>query len=322
MKEIPISYSINCRLTYKVKSIMIKVSVIIPVYNGQKYIKECIESILHQNLLEIEIIIVDDGSTDGTGSILKEFEKIFNVVIICSRHLGLSVSRNLGFNIANGEYIFFVDADDRLHDSGSLKELYYTAKKRGVEIVSFDTVCFDINGKTRKQNYSNRFSQSKYFSGNSYFCEMMDNGFFCSTVWSYFIKKDILKKIRFIPYIYYEDTPFIYELLKKNVSIYYLKKIIYEHRIHSDSIMGSKLSYKKVKSNFIVLKQLVRISKREVNYTEQDLKCIRWNAQLLMKSLNKLKEIDNSYKVEQLLNRYTEFVCRCDLLNNIDNLLE
>lgn len=300
---------------------MIKVSIIIPVYNGQKYIKECIDSVLNQNLFEIEIIIVDDGSTDGTCSILKEIEKISNVIIIYSKHFGLSVSRNLGLDVANGEYIFFVDADDRLYNSSSLKQLYYTAKEHDVEIVSFDTVCFDINGITSKQNYFNRFSQSQYFSGNSYFCEMMDNGFFCSTVWSYFIKKDTIKNIRFIPYIYYEDTPFIYELLKANIGIYYLKQIIYEHRIHSDSIMGLGLDYKKVKSNFIVLKQLIRISKREGRNTKQDLQCIRWNAYLLIKSLNKLKEIDDGYKIYQLLNRCTEFMSRCDMINNIDNLL-
>lgn len=298
---------------------MIKVSVIIPVYNGQEYIKECIESVLFQKFLGVEMIIVDDGSTDDTPSILRRFEQIPNITIIYSKHLGLSISRNIGIDAAKGEYILFVDADDRLHDEESLELVYCTAKKQDAKIVTYDTICFDINGIASKQRYINRFPQSKYFSENKYFSEMMNSGFFCSTVWSYFFKREIINNIRFIPYIYYEDTPFLYELLMERISVYYLNRIIYEHRLHSDSIMGSELNYKKVKSNFIVLKQLVRINKRKKVNTRQEKLCINWNARLLMDSLDKLKDYDDGYEIQQLFKKCKNLVSQCEFLNSIDN---
>ena len=103
---------------------MAKVSVIVPVYNGKKYINKCVNSILRQTFKDIEIILVEDGSTDNTLDILKEYEKRFsNVKVIESSNLGAGGARNMGLDASHGEYILFVDADDffkRRYGRGSI----------------------------------------------------------------------------------------------------------------------------------------------------------------------------------------------------------
>ena len=88
------------------------ISVIIPVYNGEKYIKRCVDSILSQSYDNYEIIIINDGSSDKTLSVLREYRAYSNISIYNNRNHGVSYSRNYGMRHSNGDYIIFVDADD------------------------------------------------------------------------------------------------------------------------------------------------------------------------------------------------------------------
>ena len=91
----------------------VKVSVIIPVYNVEKYLRECIDSILNQTLRDLELICVDDGSTDGSLEILHEYEKADSRVKVLTQHnMGAGAARNKGLAIATGEYLSFLDSDD------------------------------------------------------------------------------------------------------------------------------------------------------------------------------------------------------------------
>lgn len=90
-----------------------KISVIIPIYNSEKYLKECIESVLDQNYLDLEIILIDDGSTDNSKLICEEYVQTYdNIALYCQTNQGASAARNLGIKKACGEYIFFLDSDD------------------------------------------------------------------------------------------------------------------------------------------------------------------------------------------------------------------
>src|SRR3954470_7921673 len=91
----------------------IKVSVVIPVYNAEKYITECIESLLNQTLKQCEFIFVNDGSSDNSSQIINEFKKKDNrIILINQENQGVSIARNNGLKAASGEYVGFVDADD------------------------------------------------------------------------------------------------------------------------------------------------------------------------------------------------------------------
>ena len=107
----------------------IKVSIIVPVYNVEKYLKRCLDSITNQTLKELEIICINDGSTDNSLKILKQYaHKDKRISIINKQNEGLSVARNTGMEAASGEYIGFVDSDDWI-DLDFYKKLYTTAKK-------------------------------------------------------------------------------------------------------------------------------------------------------------------------------------------------
>ena len=110
---------------------MPKFSIIIPVYNVEKYIKKCLDSVFSQSYKDYEVIVVNDGSTDKSMDIAKEY----NVKIINQKNAGLSITRNNGLQIANGEYISFIDSDDWV-DLDFLEKLYNTAKKYDADIAA------------------------------------------------------------------------------------------------------------------------------------------------------------------------------------------
>lgn len=113
----------------------LKVSIIVPVYNAEKYLNRCIESLINQTLGEIEIIFVNDGSTDNSINILKSYkEKDKRIVIIDKINEGVSEARNQGISKAKGDYIFFVDSDDWI-DLDTLEKMYKTAIKDNIDIV-------------------------------------------------------------------------------------------------------------------------------------------------------------------------------------------
>lgn len=121
---------------------MIKVSVIVTVYNGERYLKECLDSICNQSLNDIEIICVDDASTDSTPEILKEYSE--NICVITNdNNIFAGNSRNVGMKYARGEYLVFLDADD-LYEPCMLEEAYLRAKKTQADIVIWQENILDV----------------------------------------------------------------------------------------------------------------------------------------------------------------------------------
>lgn len=106
----------------------IPVSVIIPIYNGERHLEECLDSCLEQTLRSIEIICINDGSTDNTEKILNKYvERHENIVILNQKNQGSGAARNLGIKHANGEFAAFMDSDDFYPDKDALKKLYNAA---------------------------------------------------------------------------------------------------------------------------------------------------------------------------------------------------
>ena len=110
-------------------------SVVVPVYNVEEYIYECIESILNQDIDGVEIIVINDGSTDNSLKIVKSFNDE-RIRIIDKENGGLSSARNVGLKEAVGEYVIFIDSDDYLKDKSVLAEMYNLAKKNNSDIVA------------------------------------------------------------------------------------------------------------------------------------------------------------------------------------------
>ena len=114
----------------------IKVSVIVPIYNTEKFLRKCIESIVNQTLQEIEIILINDGSTDNSHNICLEYTEKYpeKIRYINNKNIGCSATRNLGIELANGEYIAFVDSDDYI-EKEMYEEMYTKTLKEKSDIV-------------------------------------------------------------------------------------------------------------------------------------------------------------------------------------------
>ena len=120
-----------------------KVSVIIPVYNVEEYLRECLDSVVNQTLKEIEIICVDDGSTDNSLEILKEYAKKDNrISVLTQENLHAGVARNAGLTVAKGEYVHFLDSDDWI-DKETYQELYNLMKEANVDFIKFKSYAYD-----------------------------------------------------------------------------------------------------------------------------------------------------------------------------------
>lgn len=121
--------------------IPIKLSIIIPVYNVENYISECLNSVYNVSLSNTEIICIDDGSTDKSIDILQEYASIHsNLTIVHQGHLGAAAARNRGIDIAKGEYIFFLDSDDSIISGKNLKDMLYQASLHKADLVFFNAM--------------------------------------------------------------------------------------------------------------------------------------------------------------------------------------
>lgn len=142
-----------------------KISIIVPVYNAEKYLPQCLDSLLKQTLTEIEIICIDDGSTDGSGKILEEYrQKDARITVMNQQNAGQSVARNKGFKIATGKYVHFVDSDDWLTDD-CCQILYERAEADGLDMISMAATSY-------KEESGEYISEPFY---NFYWLDNMEN---------------------------------------------------------------------------------------------------------------------------------------------------
>lgn len=123
------------------------ISIILPVYNTEKYLERCINSIVNQSYNDLEIIIIDDGSTDGSARICDEWrEKDSRIKVIHKQNEGVSVARNTGLEISKGDFIFFIDSDDYINNNYLLEKLMSVQKRYQCDIVKYTAIIStDIN---------------------------------------------------------------------------------------------------------------------------------------------------------------------------------
>ena len=206
----------------------IKLSTIIPVYNVEKYLANCLESVINQDLKDIEIICVNDGSTDGSLSILKEYSKIDErIMIVNQKNHGQAIARNVGLSIASGEYIHFIDSDDYIGPN-SYKKLYKISKKHNTDVTIFNFIIKDLAGKTIINPQKTNLPREKVFSLK----ENQDYFMYNCAVWNKLFKKSFLvhNKILFQDYKMAEDILFsIKSEITSHKMIYVDDRFYYHH---------------------------------------------------------------------------------------------
>ena len=221
---------------------MVEISVIIPVYNVEGYLEECLESVVNQSFNDLEIICINDGSTDNSLDILNKYAKMDDrIIIINQENKGLGAARNVGLDNANGDYIYFIDSDDYL-ELNALNELYHVALNNNVDLIIFKLLNFhDDTRETfivpyHEMNSLSRF-YDKIFTPNEIIGNILD---FDVTVYSKFFKSDLISGMRFDEKLIFEDNLFTTEAILKSEKIYFYNKYLYYRRNRNESIMTSR----------------------------------------------------------------------------------
>ena len=229
---------------------MPEISVIIPVYNAEKYIPECVDSILRQTYQDFEIILINDGSSDGSEQICRKYEKEdHRIKVISQKNAGVCAARNIGLDNATGNTVTFVDSDDWLPEN-SLALLYDEYKKTGADIIVGD-MSFSESGKSRRiRVFDNSFiSKDKAWIGE-YQRACIGYGYNpnpgtkmnvtgLGSMGNKLYKKSIIESasLRFDPYTLgiYEDNLFVLHYLEHCESVSYISKSVYFYRKVNDS---------------------------------------------------------------------------------------
>ncbi|MGC4128916.1 MAG: glycosyltransferase family 2 protein [Bergeyella sp.] len=212
---------------------MKKISVIVPVYNVEHYLKKCLDSLVNQTLQDIEILVVNDGSKDNSQQIIDEFQQNFPGKIrgFAKENGGLSDARNFGLDRAEGEFIGFVDSDDYVSET-MFEEMYNLAKKHDAEIVVCNLQKVDEHGTvtqklTQIPNMPEKIELEKHFSVFS------DLSYFaCNKIF----KKELFQEKRFKKGIHFEDIQLIPQLLLECKTLGQTQHFHYQYLERSDSI--------------------------------------------------------------------------------------
>ena len=246
-----------------------KISVIIPVYNVEKYLRECLDSLVNQTLKDIEIICINDGSTDGSSDILEEYAlKDDRIMIINQDNQGQGIARNKGIEIANGEYLAFVDPDDYI-DLNTFEIVYDKFKETDADIVQYDFVTCRENGKFNKRQAIKKQTK-KYLKlnlkNNQVFnlkdFKIKSFAGFRLCVWDKVYSTKFIKEnnIIFAPTKYGEDNIFSISAILLAGNIIYLNKYFYHYRTR----LGSAV-HKASDDNFCVFENVRLLKEFMVN---------------------------------------------------------
>lgn len=221
-----------------------KISIIVPIYNVEKYIKKCIDSLLNQTYKDIEIILVEDGSPDNCKFICDEYEKNDGrIKVIHKKNGGLSDARNKGTEVSTGEYILYVDADDFLEKT-ACEELMKIINKFNPDIICFNCNKVNENGELANQNSSvYRYENTKKTKLLTFEEAMIDNLYRKSIryeAWSKVYKREIVIKEKFPVGMLAEDFATFYKFLREAKKIIYYDRCLYNYVVREGSIMSEK----------------------------------------------------------------------------------
>lgn len=271
---------------------MAKVSVIVPVYNVEKYLKRCLDSLINQTLSDIDIICINDGSKDSSLQILEQYaQKDSRIVIYNQENSGLSVARNTGLEHASGEYIGFVDSDDWV-DLDFYEKLYNSAKNNNADIAVADFIREHPNKKPKRLKLK---EEKIYTTPEDKFmiCKVHREG----CVWNKIYRTEFIKSInlKFVPKMYYEDRDFTIR------SLYFSKKLVttpntyYRYFVNPKSIVNKRQNYIQ-DEHYILVRQQVLQFIREHNIKVPDglYKAEIYRYKLFGKTLFTIKESINS----------------------------
>lgn len=219
------------------------ISIIIPVYNVSAYIKKCLDSVINQSYKNLEIIIIDDSSSDSSYEICQEYEKLDNRIFLHKNqeNMGLSATRNLGINRSQGLYLFFVDSDDWIHEK-AIEYLYENIIKYNAQI--------SVGNIAKVYSYEDKVKTKKHkikaFEKERALEILYKNKYFYSHAVCKLIKKTLFNNIDFELNRIYEDQITIPKIINNAENTVYDNRVLYYYLQRNDSIVNNSFSPKKL----------------------------------------------------------------------------
>ena len=276
-----------------------RISIIIPIYNVNKYLRECLDSIINQTLKTIEIICVNDGSTDNSLEIIKEYIYDNRIIIINKNNSGYGDSMNQGLNIASGEYIGIVESDDFI-DINMFENLYKITKKGDIDIIRSNFYLYWEKNKKEALNF--KILKNLY---NKIFNPMeLQNIFLVQpSIWAGIYKKLFLIKnnIKFLttPGASYQDTSFFYKTLYKANKIFCTKKAFYYYRQTNSNSSVNNNTLNKVIFAHIELNEIEKFIKKDIKLYNKNQRY--FNTKKIMTLLWNLNRVDKKKQYNKIL---------------------
>ncbi len=223
-----------------------EVSIIMPIYNVERYLECAIQSALNQTFEDFELICVNDGSPDKCAEILNRFAaKDERVKIITQANQGLSMARNNGLKRAMGRYVYFFDSDDVIHPQ-LLEICHGLAERHGADLVSFayrHSAEWDFS---HFKKYDIEKLHTKITKNPLQFFSRGSGWKIFANAWTKFYRRDLLQGAEFLPGIYFEDYPHTATVLLKKPKTVLLKEPLYRYTYNEDSIMKSKFKIRHI----------------------------------------------------------------------------
>lgn len=233
------------------------ISIIVPVYNVESYLERCVDSIIHQTYKNLEIILVDDGSTDRCGEICDEYSKIDErVKVIHKKNGGLSSARNSGLEAARGKYIGFVDSDDYIAED--MYEALFEHMSVNVDI----TCCGEVHVSFQKKyNKMHCLNSAKIFHQEDALEELLLLRKISTSACTKLFRKALFDNIRFPVGAVSEDVPVLYNLIKRSRDICHIGKAKYFYCYRKESISHKEFYFRRI--DYLLFKRDICIDVRK-----------------------------------------------------------
>ena len=230
-----------------------KISVIVPVYNVEKYLADCIESILAQTFTDFELLLINDGSTDYSYKICQEFaQKDWRIKVFSQENQGVASARNLGLECAQGEYIAFIDPDDKV-GIHYLAILYALATTQKAEIVVGEYYQYVEKDSLFIFYIAEKDKRIEVFENNDFLTKFNRVAF--ATVWGKLFQAKLFKYVRFPKLSVHEDNYVIQKLYLMANRIAYVADDMYFYRTHTGSLINKEKSLKDIEDYYTALEE-------------------------------------------------------------------
>ncbi len=304
------------------------ISIIIPVYNVEAYLRECLDSVIEQDCENFEIICVNDGSTDNSLSILDEYKKKYDSVYVYTKENGgLSSARNYGMHKANGKYIFFLDSDDMLADEHCLSFMVECMNEHLLDVMYFDGNSFFedeaiylTNASYYETAYKREKSYGSYLYGRELFVDFVQNGDYYVQSSLQCLKKEFIDRnqLSFEDGLLYEDNLFVFMSMMLAGKVMHQNRVVLSRRIRTGSIMQSPPKFHNFYSLSYTCQKIVEFCSNHVpkGYADKEI-AIVLNS-LKNNALSTYRKLENEEKKQILkLPKYEQYLIKAVLFPDV-----